>query len=386
MTNPTWHLITGEYPEQPGGVSDYSRLVARGLAAAGDDVHVWAPPFAGKTVHDTGVTVHRLPGHFDLRTLRILGATLNSWPRTGRLLVQYVPHAFGWKAMNIALALWLRRRRQPVWVMFHEVVFPWQHGQSIKHQVLGCVTHAMASLIAGAASRIFVSIPDWRLRLLRLANVSDRTTWLPIPSTLPTVIDAGAAQRRREHFQIPSESPLIGHFGTYGDPITSMLTPLVRELLIRQPTCHFLLLGHHSDRFAKEFPEHAARVHASGSLSALALSECHCACDVMLQPYPDGISTRRTSAMAALALGRPLVTTFGALSESLWNEGNAVAMAPVERPEEMVTLTDLLIANLDRRIELGKNARRLYMERFSLERIINVLRDTEPAIPFPSEG
>ena len=38
-----WHILTGEYPPQPGGVSDYSRMVAHGLAAAGDEVVVWAP-------------------------------------------------------------------------------------------------------------------------------------------------------------------------------------------------------------------------------------------------------------------------------------------------------------------------------------------------------
>src|SRR5207248_6476969 len=27
-----WHVLTGEYPPQPGGVSDYTRQVARGLA------------------------------------------------------------------------------------------------------------------------------------------------------------------------------------------------------------------------------------------------------------------------------------------------------------------------------------------------------------------
>ena len=37
-----WHMITGEYPPQAGGVSDYSRVVARGLVAAGDAVHVYA--------------------------------------------------------------------------------------------------------------------------------------------------------------------------------------------------------------------------------------------------------------------------------------------------------------------------------------------------------
>ena len=31
-----WHILTGEYPPECGGVGHYTRLVARGLAAAGD--------------------------------------------------------------------------------------------------------------------------------------------------------------------------------------------------------------------------------------------------------------------------------------------------------------------------------------------------------------
>ena len=42
-----------------------------------------------------------------------------------RVLVQYVPHAFGWKGGNLPFCLWLwnRKDRRP-WVMFHEVAFP----------------------------------------------------------------------------------------------------------------------------------------------------------------------------------------------------------------------------------------------------------------------
>ena len=42
--NSRWAVLTGEYPPQPGGVSDYTRLVAEGLAAVGDEVAVYAPP------------------------------------------------------------------------------------------------------------------------------------------------------------------------------------------------------------------------------------------------------------------------------------------------------------------------------------------------------
>ena len=38
-----WHLVTSEYPPDIGGVSDYTAQLARALAGAGDEVHVWCP-------------------------------------------------------------------------------------------------------------------------------------------------------------------------------------------------------------------------------------------------------------------------------------------------------------------------------------------------------
>src|SRR5205085_12603024 len=64
-----WHLITGEYPPQPGGVSDYTRWVASGLASAGDNVHVWCPPCQTSSVDDSQVIVHRELGSMGLRDL-----------------------------------------------------------------------------------------------------------------------------------------------------------------------------------------------------------------------------------------------------------------------------------------------------------------------------
>ena len=49
----------------------------------------------------------------------------------------------------------------------------------------------------------------------------------------------------------------------------------------------------------------------------------------MLQPYPDGISSRRTSAMAALSHARPVVTTSGPLTEDVWEASGAAVLVPV---------------------------------------------------------
>ena len=164
-----WAILTGEYPPQSGGVSDYTRLVAEGLAAAGDEVAVYAPPQDhGPDSATPGVRVFRLPDRFGLRGLRWLDREL-ARDRPDRILIQYVPHAFGLKAMNLPFAAWVAaraRRVAPVWVMFHEVAFPFVR-RPLRHNLLAVVNRVMAWAIAGAADRVLVSIPGWNDLLCR---------------------------------------------------------------------------------------------------------------------------------------------------------------------------------------------------------------------------
>ncbi len=379
-----WHLITGEYPDQIGGVSDYTRQLAIGLAAEGEEVNVWAPSFRGKTPHDPGVEVHRLAGRFDLRSLRFLNATLNDWPGRSRILVQYVPHAYGWKAMNIPFCRWLRRRRQPVWVMFHEVAFPRVPGQSLKHRVLNKVTEWMASEVSASAERVFVSIPEWQTRLQQFAAHNDHTYWLPIFSNLPTSADANAVAVIRRSL---SPSKIVGHFGTYGESITRLLTPLLQDLLGRNPSIRFMFIGRGGEEYAKNFKDYGDRVYATGSLSPAAVSEHISACEVMLQPFPDGVSCRRGTIMASLALGRAIVTTIGFLSEPFWRDCDAVASCAPDEPQQIVTMVEQLLTSDEKRGRLEIGSQQFYTERFSLQKTIDVLleKSSPPAFPETSD-
>src|SRR5262249_44305227 len=162
MPKMRWALITGEYPPQPGGVADYTRLLARGLAEAGDRVHVWSGPCSAPTPVDSGVHVHRLPGRFGPASLVQLHRELGRLPGPYRLLVQYVPHSFGMKAMNVPFCLWLKTcPRSRLWVMFHEVSFAVRPSQPWQRNLLGRVTRFMARTVARAAGRVFVSSPAW---------------------------------------------------------------------------------------------------------------------------------------------------------------------------------------------------------------------------------
>src|SRR5204863_6715282 len=185
---------------QPGGVSDYTRHLARGLVEAGDSVEVWAPPCATPNSHFDeaargdcvagipgvpGIVVHRLPGWFGLHSLLSLSRALNRFPAPRRILVQYVPHAFGWRGANLAFCLWLRlRRRDSIWVMFHEVMFRAEDDRRVSRLAFAAVTRLMATLVAGAAERAFVSIPGWGSMLEPLLRHGASVTWLPVPSAI----------------------------------------------------------------------------------------------------------------------------------------------------------------------------------------------------------
>lgn len=371
-------MLTGAYPPQEGGVSDYSRLVARGLADAGDEVHVWTSACGEPTLEELGVTVHRLPDRFGLPGLTRLHAEFNRLPGSCRVLIQYVPNAFGWKAMNIPLCLWLfSQRRYDVSTMFHEVAFPFRRRQPVSHQVLAAVTRGMAALVVRASRRIFVAIPAWGPTLRQLGSRHSVIEWLPVPSNIATRVQRAAVLATREKLGLGGDATVIGHFGTYPPGIACMLEPTLAALL-RGRRCHALLLGRGGAPFAEAFtdryPDLRGRLCAPGGMASDDLAAHIATCDVLVQPYPDGASSRRTSLMAALALGMPIVTTDGLLSEPVWRETGAVRLVPADAISELAVAADALLGDRAAREALGTRAAALYAERFALEHTVRALR------------
>jgi glycosyltransferase involved in cell wall biosynthesis len=320
-----------------------------------------------------------LPDHFGPPGLAALGAALARLPRRTRLLVQYVPHAFGFKAMNLPFCLWLAsRRRHPVWVMFHEVAFPIRREQSFRHNILGCTHRLMAWLIRRASARSFVSIPAWQALLERLGPSRKQVEWLPVPSTLPTQVAPARVAVIRQRVAAHPGALVVGHFGTSGPSIAALLSASLPPLIAADGRRVGLLVGRGSESFAEELsrsnPSLRSRLIATGGLPPDETAAHLAACDVLLQPYPDGVCGRRTSLMAGLALGVPTVTTEGPLSEPLWRQSEAVWLAP-ERPAELIVrAADQLLRDHESRTRLGARAAALYEQQFALSRTIHRLR------------
>jgi len=368
-TPPSWHLITGEYPPCLGGVSDYTRQLAHALSVAGEEVHVWTPR-SNILSRDRRVTIHGIHG-FGPTGLRQLSAGLGARAGPKRLFVQYVAPALGFRGINVPFCLWLADRDDDVWVQFHEVAHEFSFHQPIRHSILALTQWWMAQLVAERAQRIFVSVPGWRRQLGRHGP---RAEVLPIPSNLPDDIAPRDVSLTRARL---GTAPLVGHFGTYGALVTGLLEPAILAVLLAVPDVRILLLGRGGPDFAKHLvsisPDVETRIVAPGALDATSVATHLAACDVLMQPYPDGISGRRTSAMAGLALGRPVVTTIGHLTEEEWIGSGAVVLTPVGRAEEMADAVARLLAHTSQREALRARGRAWYQVHFSIARTVDLL-------------
>lgn len=378
-----WHIVTGEYPPQPGGVADYSRLVADALSQAGDQVEVWAPRAGFAPEEQSGrVVIHRLPGNFGLRALIALQHRLRWYP-SARILLQWVPHAFGWKAMNLPLCLWLyAKRRHPVTVVFHEVAVSVVPGMSPRNRLRARVTQLMARLVAGSASRALIASPWWERSLRALSGSRLCLEWVPVPSNVPIADDPQATRAVRGRLLAGKPGTIIGHFGTGHPEIVAGVEAAAVKILAARADSVALIMGFGTDRvaakFKQKYPSLAARIHGVGALSHAELSVHLQACDLMLQPYHDGVTTRRGSMMACISHGLAVVTYYSSDSEDLWREGKAVALAPVGDEAALVEAALQLLSDPDRRGALGRAAAGFYQKHCSLERVIEALRkDTD---------
>jgi glycosyltransferase involved in cell wall biosynthesis len=152
------------------------------------------------------------------------------------------------------------------------------------------------------------------------------------------------------------------------------------KLLQSDPRRIALLIGRGSAAAARDLlrePDMEGRVVAPGALEAQDVAAHLLACDVLVQPYPDGVSTRRTSAMAGLALGVPTATNAGPATEPVWHESNAVELSPSE--DGLAAAAERVLGDPVRAAGLGQRGRALYERQFSLEHTICALRNTGPA-------
>lgn len=370
------HLLTPEYPPRHGGVADHTRQIAEELTRAGETVHVWGPEGCASEA-GSAIVVHPELGRFRPADMTRVSRLLDAYPSPRRLLVQWVPHGYGRRAMNLSFCLWLWRRSvagDSIELIVHEPFVTFSGG--IRQYAVAAVQRAMTVIIMSAARRVWVTTRAWTPMLEPYLSGRDIVIqWLPVPSNLPPADDVSVDDVRTRYAS--GRDGLVGHFGTHGVLVTSLLGDAIVLAATARPSARFLLIGSGSEAFRSALVARdgslADRVSATGPLRPADLAAHIAACDVLMQPYPDGVTSRRTTAMAGLFARVPVVTTQGMLTERFWQDEMPVKLAAVGDARAIVQHVVQLLADPAERRRQADAGRAFYDRWFDVRHTVAAL-------------
>ena len=303
-------LITPRYPPDRCGVGDYTELLACHLAQRGSAVTVVTS--CGLAAQDVGsrhggVKVLPLIDEWGWSSLPHLVALVAAG-RYDVAHVQYQNEMYGRSAAIAALppALRVARVKTPTVVTVHDYGTPWPRRVRVRLLAGPYGKVWFAALLLASARVILTNEQDeWRFlrQRLRYPVPASRYSIIPVGSNLPAV-------------SAPDSKPAtagvtIGYFG-FVNPAKGVDTLLDAFALAHQqrPDLRLTLIcalhphDPYHEMLLRKLKDEALRdaVTLTGELDDDEAARTLAGCHVVVLPFRDGVSLRRTTLMAALAL------------------------------------------------------------------------------------
>jgi len=373
-------LVTGEFPPMQGGVGAFSERLAQALAASGHRLHVIsrrqarpeAPP--GRRTPRAQL---RDPVAMDWGLLHPV-ARRWGWGDIGKVVqlalryeldvinIQYQAAAYNMRSPAINLAPWRLRGLAPVVVTFHDLRIPYLFPKAgrLRRYVVRLAAQKAHGVIA-TNSEDYNTLQAWSLDNTQIRQ-------FPIGSNIiPRDVDREEIAGVRHRLGLDDGVFLLGFFGFLN---ASKGAGLLVDALSRQDAAvHLLLIGGrtgssdraNNERLVQEVDELVRRrglverVHWTGFLPDRDISTHLRAADLMVMPYRDGASLRRGTLMAALAHGRPVLTTRLDRPVAEFVHGENMWLIPAEDPQALAAAIKELRENEALRRRLSAGASRL---------------------------
>lgn len=330
-------LLTGEYPPMQGGIGDHTRHLARHLSTMAAEVAVLTSCRALPPDRTPGIVVHPVITSWGWRC----------WPEIMRWLTEHQPDVvhIQYQAAAYDLAGWInglpwwlrRRRRRPrVVVTFHDLRVPYlfpKAGALRWWCVLALARYADGVITTNLEDEQVLRRYAWATHVRRIPLGSN------IEVQPPALYDRRAWRAR---LGIGQTSALLAYFGFLnpskgGEELVQALDALVRSGY----DAHLVMIGAqvgdvdptnqaYLERVRQRVRERSleARVHWTGHIAPEEVSAALLATDVVVMPYRDGVSFRRTTFIAALRHGCAVVTTQPTVELTELRDGDNVLLVP----------------------------------------------------------
>jgi glycosyltransferase involved in cell wall biosynthesis len=381
-------IVTGEFPPMQGGVGAFSQELARALAARGHELHIFTHREARPEPAEGRYSLAQLrePLSLDYATL-YPHARRWRWADVAQLAdvalrydlevvnIQYQAAAYNMRSAAINLAPWrLKGLALPV-VTFHDLRVPYLFPKA------GPVRRMAVEWMARLARGVIVTNAEDYEALRQAGITQERMRNIPIGSNVQVHSrdeDEVLVTRRKLHVR-PGDC-LLGYFGFLNE---SKGADVLLEALARlEEDVHLVFIGGrtgssdtaNNQAFLDKLDAQIGalglrdRVHWTGFVDDRAVSAYLNASDLMVLPYRDGVSLRRGTLMAALAHGRPIVSTESVHDVAPLVHGENIWLVAREDAQALAAAVRMLRHNGTLRQALGDGARKV-ADCFSWERI-----------------
>jgi len=194
----------------------------------------------------------------------------------------------------------------------------------------GAPQRLQLAALGRGASHIYTPVPGFVPMIRRYAGANAPVTVAPVGASVP-IAAPSARSGARARLGLTDDQVAIGVFspGAAGFALPWLAVAAAR--LAGEPRVTWVLFGSGSARRLPGMPS-GGNVIVLGEADATVIGETMRAVDIAAQPYVDGLTLRRTSAMLALASGVATVSSSGPLfdptvGELAHCEPNAAAFA-----------------------------------------------------------
>jgi len=379
-------LITGEFPPMQGGVGDFTRELARALAALDHDVHILTSRGRGGVGQEEAnepYTIHRVVPGWGWGCTRAIRRWIAEH-RPDVVNVQYQAAAYAMRPAIHLLPWWLRRmaNRPAVVVTYHDLKVPYLFPKA------GPLRWPAVLALARWADAAIVTNEQDHLALKRYPSLAASIALIPIGSNIAVQPPAGYDRVAwRARYDVAPDDFLLAYFGFLkeskgGETLLRALYRLAADSsLIPGTDPHLLMIGGRvssSDPTDQVYLRHiesliaqlglSDRIHWTGYTSPEEVSANLLAADVCVLPYHDGASFRRGSFMAALAHGRPVVSTRPGVHLPELRDGENVILVPPGDADALAAAVGRLATDPALQQRLGDGATELSRQ-FTWDRI-----------------
>ena len=357
-----------------GGVGAFTQELARALAALGHEVHVITSRHARPPAPRPRLRDLRRPVDVGFASLHPI-VNRWRWPSLASIAevalrydlevvnIQYQAAAYNMRSPMINFLPWRLQGVTRNVVTFHDLRAPYLFPKA------GFLRRAAVQFMARRAhGAIATNSADFSALT---ANLARPVAQIPIGSNVavytPNHVEIAEV---REQMGLRPDDCLLGYFGFLN--ASKGADTLLETLARLDERFHLVFIGGQTGAsdptnaaFLAQVRAHAgplgldARVHWTGFLADVRVSAHLHAADLLVMPYRDGVSLRRGTLMAALAHGRPLITTTPVTPTPELVHGRNLWLVPVDDAAALADAVQTLAADAEGRARLGAGAAQL---------------------------